>query len=220
MWIIFALQNHLHINYERNATKEIRGNYRNYGNNNSSNNMPGNRPHPSGNSRYSGNNSQFERITRSKSNAMKTRDTRGLSIHEIDEEDEEWLFKRRMQSQREGNSNNNNNNNNNNIINRSAVNNNKSQHRNNNLQSNIVENRNNNMNEVLHHEVAIQHAPERVVNDQNNGERAIRQDRIKHTGRDTTYKPYSRSYTNFRTEPIRTRSTTRAEAAQKSLEPI
>jgi len=78
------------------------------------------------------------------------------------------------------------------------------------------------MNEVLHHEVAIQQAPERVVNDRNIGERPIRQDLIKHTSQksyDTTYKPYSRSYTNFRTDPVRTRSITRAEV-QKRLEPI
>src|SRR5215469_6047321 len=47
--------------------------------------------------------------------------TRELSIHEIDEEDEEWLHMRRLLVQREGN---NNNNNNNFIINGNAVNNN------------------------------------------------------------------------------------------------
>src|SRR5215469_1003891 len=183
--------------------------------------MPANRPHPQGNSRYTGNENPYERITRSKSNAMKPRiNTRELSIHEVDEEDEEWLFRRRLQVQREGNGNNNNNNNI--IINGNAVNNNESQHRNNNSRSDIVENSNRSTNEVLQHEVAIQQPPERVVNDQNNGARPIRQDPVRHTSResyDTTYKSYSSSYTNFRTEPVRTRSTTRAEA-QKRLEPI
>src|SRR5215469_4743634 len=66
------------------------------------NNMSTYRPNPQGNYRHTGNNNSYERITRSKSNAMAPRNnTRELSIHEIDEEDEEWLFRRRIQAQRE-----------------------------------------------------------------------------------------------------------------------
>src|SRR5215469_12780479 len=68
------------------------------------------RPNPHGNSRYTGRDNRYERITRSKSNASTFRNnTRELAFHEIDEEDEEWLFRRRLKAQREGSSNNNNN---------------------------------------------------------------------------------------------------------------
>src|SRR5215469_14299492 len=109
------------INNEGNAMNDIRVNYKNNNNYNYNNN---NMPHPRGNSRYSGNDNQYERITRSKSNAMKSIDNaRGMSLHEVDEEDDEWLFRRKLQAQREGSNNNNNNNNNNNIIiNRNTVN--------------------------------------------------------------------------------------------------
>src|SRR5215469_5966986 len=116
----------------------------------------------------------------------------------------------------------NNNNNNNIIIRENAVNNNVSQHNVNNSRGDIVENRNNSTNEILHNEISIRQAPERVVNDQNNDARAIRQDPVRHAVResyDRSYKPYSRSYTNSRTEPVMTRSATRA-VAQRKLEPI
>src|SRR5215469_18339122 len=89
------------------------------------NNVSTYRPNPHGNSRYTGNDNRYERITRSKSNAMTPRNnTRELAFHEIDEEDEEWVFRRRLQAQREGS---NNNNNNNTIIRGNAVNNEMSQ---------------------------------------------------------------------------------------------
>src|SRR5215469_16975580 len=70
--------------------------------------------------------------------------------------------------------------------------------------------------------MSIRQAPYHVLNDQNNDSRAIREDPARHARRDSddrSYKPYSRSYTNFRMEPVMTRSATRAED-QRKLETI
>src|SRR5215469_7185382 len=193
------------VNNEGNAMNDVR-----------MNNSNNNGPHPRENSRYSGNDNQYERITRSKSNAMKgINNPRG--IHEVDEEDDDWLFKKRLQAQRGESNNNNNNNNNNIIISKNTVNNNESQYRINNSCNDIVVNRNNNMNGMLHHEGIIQQEPEQLVNERNIEVQPVRQNVVKQSSRrnyDSTYKPYSRTYTNYRTEPVITRSTTRAKATQ------
>src|SRR5215469_3445937 len=115
-----------------------------------------------------------------------------------------------------------NNNNNNIIINGNAVNNDISQHNNNKSQNDIVRNRNSFANEVLYNEMSIRQEPDHDLNDQNNDSRTIREDPARHErheSNDRSYKPYSKSYTNFRTEPVMTRSATRAEA-QRRLETI
>src|SRR5215469_6938348 len=115
-----------------------------------------------------------------------------------------------------------NNNNNNIIINGNAVNNDISQHNNNKSQNDIVRNRNSFANQVLHNEMSIRQEPDHVLNDQHNDSRTIREDpsrHERHESNDRSYKPYSKSYTNFRTEPVMTRSATRAEA-QRRLETI
>src|SRR5215469_9959232 len=115
-----------------------------------------------------------------------------------------------------------NNNNNNIIISGNAVNNDISQHNNNKSQNDIVRNRNSFANEVLHNEMSIRQEPDHVLNDQNNDSRTIMEDPARHErheSNDRSYKPYSKSYTNFRKEPVMTRSATRAEA-QRRLETI
>jgi len=143
-----------------------------------------------------------------------------LSIHEIDEEDDEWLFRRKIQAQA-GRGDNNNNNNNIIIRDNAEINNNASQHNANNSHGDIVGNRNNTTNDNRQNDMSIRQAPD-IRNDQNN-ERIIRQEQpVKQATRgkdDRSYKPYSKSYTNFRTEPVMTRSAARAEA-QRRLEPI
>src|SRR5215469_12127595 len=90
---------------------EIPVNSRNSGNNNMVTNTPNPRrdqrnyernndvtyrPNPHENSSYTGRDNRYERITRSKSNAMTFRNgTRELAFHETDEEDDDWVFRRR-----------------------------------------------------------------------------------------------------------------------------
>src|SRR5215469_175264 len=176
-------------------------------------------PNPHGNSRYTGRDNRFERITRSKSNARTlTNDTREFAFHETDEDDDDWVYRRMQNSQKEGSGNNNNDI----IIRGNAVNNEISQHNDSKSNNDIVRNRNSFANEVLHNEISIRQGPDHVLNDQNNDSRTIREDPARHGRResnDRSYKPYSKSYTNFRTEPVMTRSATRAEA-QRKLETI
>src|SRR5215469_15913679 len=76
---------------------------------------------------------------------------------------------------------------------------------------------------MLHHEGIIQQEPEQVVNERNIVEQPVRQNVVKQSSKrsyDSTYKPYSRTYTNYRTEPVVTRSTTRVKATQKQLDTI
>src|SRR5215469_3279118 len=76
---------------------------------------------------------------------------------------------------------------------------------------------------MLHHEGIIQQEPEQLVNERNIEVQPVRQSFVKQPNKrnyDSTYKPYSRTHTNYRTEPVVTRSTTRAKATQKRLDTI